>query len=153
VVELTARTEQPEPPLAEAVAGAHDALARWQANKCAEPTRLAPRGQAQAVYFRGAARSCSRSRSTRRCTLPVVVIGKAAMNSISFGYSYGASLPRTWRCSSSTSAGVSSKPGAQHDEGLDHRAALGVRAWARPRRSRPAGCLTRQFSISLGPMR
>ena len=33
------------------------------------------------------ARSSSRSRSTRRCTLPVVVIGSASMNSISFGYS------------------------------------------------------------------
>ena len=31
--------------------------------------------------------SSSRRRSTRRCTLPVVVIGKASMNSISFGYS------------------------------------------------------------------
>jgi RHS repeat-associated protein len=29
----------------------------------------------------------SRSRNTRRCTLPVVVIGSASMNSISFGYS------------------------------------------------------------------
>ena len=29
----------------------------------------------------------SRSRSTRRCTLPVVVIGSASMNSMSFGYS------------------------------------------------------------------
>ena len=34
-----------------------------------------------------ALRSRSRSRSTRRCTLPVVVIGSASMNSISFGYS------------------------------------------------------------------
>mgnify|MGYP001079807861 CR=1 FL=1 len=33
VVELTARTGQPEPPETIAVAGAHDALARWQANK------------------------------------------------------------------------------------------------------------------------
>ena len=33
------------------------------------------------------ARSSSCSRSTRRCTLPVVVIGSASMNSISFGYS------------------------------------------------------------------
>jgi len=39
--------------------------------------------------FRAAAflRSSSRSRSTRRCTLPVVVMGSASMNSISFGYS------------------------------------------------------------------
>jgi catechol 2,3-dioxygenase-like lactoylglutathione lyase family enzyme len=33
VVELTARVERPEPPLAEAVAGAHAALARWQERK------------------------------------------------------------------------------------------------------------------------
>ena len=32
-------------------------------------------------------RSSSRSRSTRRCTLPVVVMGSASMNSISLGYS------------------------------------------------------------------
>ena len=31
--------------------------------------------------------SSSRRRRTRRCTLPVVVIGRASMNSISFGYS------------------------------------------------------------------
>ena len=36
---------------------------------------------------RAAARSSSCSRSTRRCTLPVVVMGKASMNSISLGYS------------------------------------------------------------------
>ena len=34
-----------------------------------------------------ALRAASRSRSTLRCTLPVVVIGSASMNSISFGYS------------------------------------------------------------------
>jgi catechol 2,3-dioxygenase-like lactoylglutathione lyase family enzyme len=33
VVELTARTAQPEPPLAEAVAGAHAVLAGWQERK------------------------------------------------------------------------------------------------------------------------
>ena len=33
VVELTARTDQPQPSLADAVAGAHAALARWQATK------------------------------------------------------------------------------------------------------------------------
>ena len=32
-------------------------------------------------------RSSSCSRSTRRCTLPVVVIGSASINSISLGYS------------------------------------------------------------------
>jgi uncharacterized MnhB-related membrane protein len=31
--------------------------------------------------------SSSRIRNTRRCTLPVVVIGRASMNSISLGYS------------------------------------------------------------------
>ena len=36
---------------------------------------------------RAFALSSSCSRSTRRCTLPVVVIGRASMNSISFGYS------------------------------------------------------------------
>ena len=34
-----------------------------------------------------AARASSCKRSTCRCTLPVVVIGSASMNSISFGYS------------------------------------------------------------------
>ena len=44
--------------------------------------------EAPPVYDRGAfAFSSSRRRSTRRCTLPVVVIGSASMNSISFGYS------------------------------------------------------------------
>jgi len=31
--------------------------------------------------------SSSCSRNTRRCTLPVLVMGRASMNSISFGYS------------------------------------------------------------------
>jgi hypothetical protein len=34
-----------------------------------------------------APRPASLSRNTRRCTLPVVVIGNASRNSISFGYS------------------------------------------------------------------
>ena len=60
---------------------------------CATPTRL-PEGPwsipqcrdgAQPLPIR--ARSSSCRRSTRRCTLPVVVIGSASMNSISFGYS------------------------------------------------------------------
>ena len=49
-----------------------------------------PRSPSEAppVTSRGAfAFSASRRRSTRRCTLPVVVIGSASMNSISFGYS------------------------------------------------------------------
>src|SRR5204862_3328928 len=40
-------------------------------------------------------RASSRLRSSLRCTLPVVVIGSASMNSISRGYSYGARRPRT----------------------------------------------------------
>jgi len=36
----------------------------------------------------------SRLRSSFLCTLPVVVIGSASMNSISRGYSYGARRPR-----------------------------------------------------------
>ena len=34
--------------------------------------------------------------SSSRCTLPVVVMGSASINSISRGYSYGARRPRTW---------------------------------------------------------
>ena len=49
-----------------------------------EATRCAIRGRVQRPKL---ARSISRKRNTRRCTLPVVVIGKASMNSISFGYS------------------------------------------------------------------
>jgi catechol-2,3-dioxygenase len=33
VVELTARTDRPEPPLADAVAQAHAALERWEVSK------------------------------------------------------------------------------------------------------------------------
>src|SRR5690606_36278642 len=40
----------------------------------------------------------SRWRSTLRWILPVVVMGSSAMNSISFGYSYGASRSRTCSC-------------------------------------------------------
>ena len=46
-----------------------------------------PEGGARRQFPRWRARSSSCSRSTRRCTLPVVVIGSAAMNSISLGYS------------------------------------------------------------------
>jgi endonuclease-8 len=42
-------------------------------------------GQARNDRFFALSSSCSRS--TRRCTLPVVVIGRASMNSISLGYS------------------------------------------------------------------
>ena len=45
---------------------------------------LVPR---QELGNRSRALSSSRNRSTRRCTFPVVVIGNASMNSISFGYS------------------------------------------------------------------
>ena len=48
-------------------------------------------GRAAAIVLMPAedarALSSSCNRSTRRCTLPVVVIGSASMNSISFGYS------------------------------------------------------------------
>ena len=47
---------------------------------CAEADRVLA---VHVLFFR----SSSRSLSTRRCTLPVVVIGKASMNSISLGYS------------------------------------------------------------------
>ena len=47
-------------------------------------SRRGAAGQADRGAF---AFSSSRRRSTRRCTLPVVVIGSASMNSISFGYS------------------------------------------------------------------
>ena len=47
------------------------------------------------------------------------------MNSISLGYSYGASLPRTWRCSSSINLRRHVAAG-EHDIGLDDGAALGI---------------------------
>ena len=48
-----------------------------------------PHPRALEVYEREdfKANSSSRNRNTRRCTLPVVVMGKASMNSISLGYS------------------------------------------------------------------
>ncbi len=58
----------------------------------ASSTAERSRGRSQDV---GRTRSASRSRSTLRCTLPVVVIGSASRNSISFGYSYGARNFRT----------------------------------------------------------
>jgi hypothetical protein len=51
--------------------------------------RRTPRPGAREAYERNPARanSSSRNRNTRRCTLPVVVMGSASMNSISLGYS------------------------------------------------------------------
>ncbi len=54
------------------------------------PRSRAPRArESREIYERSASRAkaSSRKRKTRRCTLPVVVIGKASMNSMSFGYS------------------------------------------------------------------
>ena len=110
------------------------------------PTRAAPRRpgagrspsllSARTRFWRRAARhhhrgpalrSRSRSRSTRRWTLPVVVIGSASMNSISFGYSYGARNFRTCRWMSSSSAVGRRVAGREHDERLDDVAAHFVR--------------------------
>ncbi len=70
--------------------------------------------------------SSSCNRSTLRCTLPVVVIGNASTNSISFGYSYGASRSRTCSCKRRHKRLVAAVARRQHDIGLDQRAAFGV---------------------------
>ena len=51
--------------------------------------RRTPQPRAREVYERDdfKANSSSLNRNTRRCTLPVVVMGSAAMTSISLGYS------------------------------------------------------------------
>ena len=65
--------------------------ARDPCAQCAATAKasLSRRRKRQAIRSvpRPSARSSSCRRSTLRCTLPVVVIGRASMNSISFGYS------------------------------------------------------------------
>src|SRR6266853_4589363 len=96
--------------------------------------------------------SSSRNRSTRRCTFPVVVIGRLSVNSISLGYSYVASLPRTCCCSSASSAAEAWYPGVSTMNAFTMwvRSGAGLPTTAQ---FATAGCFTRQFSISEGPMR
>src|SRR4029079_2316213 len=97
-------------------------------------------------------RASSRLRSSFLCTLPVVVIGSASMNSISRGYSYGARRPLTWVWMSSTSFWSFENPGCRTMKAftMDPRVASGLPITAA---FATAGCLTRQLSISAGPMR
>src|SRR5262245_42026158 len=113
-----------------------------------EPSRLRAADHRRLVSLR----SRSRSRNPRRCTLPVVVIGSASMNSISFGYSYGARNLRTCCRMSSSSAGLATSPGASTMNALTTlpRVSSGEGTTAAFAMAR---CRTRQFSISEGPMR
>ena len=59
-----------------------------QAGQAPQALRVEDAGAGRCAHAEApVARSISRSRSTRRCTLPVVVMGSASMNSISLGYS------------------------------------------------------------------
>src|SRR6185295_5571084 len=91
-------------------------------------------------------------RSSLRCTLPVVVMGSASMNSISRGYSYGASRPRTCCWIFSTSSWPAENPGCSTTNALTivPRVSSGLPITAA---LATAGCFTRQLSISAGPMR
>ena len=74
------------------------------------------------------ARANSRSRSSRRRSLPLAVLGSSATNSIRRGYLYGAVTRLTCSCSSRASASDGPCAGAQHDERLHYLAALGIGA-------------------------
>src|SRR5205085_8340171 len=113
-----------------------------------------PRADEQDALHRALASSfaASRRRSSFLCTLPVVVIGSASMNSISRGYSYGARRSRTcaWICSISALDAASPGCSTMYALTIAPRVSSGLPITAAFATAR---CLRRQFSISAGPMR
>ena len=90
--------------------------------------------------------------SRRRCTLPVVVIGSASMNSDQLGHFVGRQVAPHVVLQRGLQLGRRARVRLQDDEGLDQRATCLV-GHADDCGIGHRGVARRQFSISPGPMR